>query len=582
MLIQKALSVLAIVGVCGRGVRADGSSTRKVCRCMPEDPCWPSRAEWDRLNSTVQGHLIETIPLASTCHVPDYEEPNCQYLKESWPYAYTYVSSPSTVLAPLTQNQSCDPFTPPESPCRLGNTPAYVVNASSADHVAAALTFVRLHNIRLVVKSTGHDLLGKSGGAGSLSIWMHSFQNINFTRQYSGANTYQDYHGPAARIEPGLVTYQIYEAAQQAGLRVLGGTCNTVAIGGGYTPGGGHSLLSSKYGLAADNVLEWDVVTASGRRITATPYDNADLYWALSGGGGGVFAVVLGVTVKAFPDGIVSAAGLTFNVTSSPSPSAFWSAIEVFHRSMPEWLAHNAVAGYVIAEGVFSLQPLTLPDQSADALQSLITPFLSKLGAIGIPYSLNVTTFPSFLDLYATYYGPLPYGLYTDTQVQASRLLPRSIIESESEIKSLIDTQKYISDLRNGTISIVGTGLSLPNKPSAASSNSVLPAWRDTSIHQMIYTSWDWDATWASNLEKQETMINDVYPALTKIAPNSGTYMNEGNPAQVDWKEAFYGDNYWRLRTIKQHWDPDSLFYTHTGVGGDEWKIDANGRLCHA
>lgn len=57
----------------------------------------------------------------------------------------------------------------------------------------------------------------------------------------------------------------------------MGGTCPTVGIVGGYTQGGGHSILSSSYGVAADNVLEWEVVTVDGRHLTATPTQNADL-----------------------------------------------------------------------------------------------------------------------------------------------------------------------------------------------------------------------------------------------------------------------------------------------------------------
>lgn len=96
----------------------------------------------------------------------------------------------------------------------------------------------------------------------------------------------------------------------------------------------------------------------------------------------------------------------------------------------------------------------------------------------------------------------------------------------------------------------------------------------------MIVGPWDWDATWASNLQKQDTLVNDVLPALTELSPGSGTYLNEGNPAQRDWKEAFYGQNYERLKKVKESWDPDSLFFAQTGVGSDDWTIDQEGRLC--
>jgi FAD/FMN-containing dehydrogenase len=75
----------------------------------------------------------------------------------------------------------------------------------------------------------------------------------------------------------------------------------TVGVAGGYVAGGGHSPLSSKYGLAADHVLSMDVVTPDGRFVTADEKNNVDLFWALRGGGGGTFGVVTSVTFKVYP-----------------------------------------------------------------------------------------------------------------------------------------------------------------------------------------------------------------------------------------------------------------------------------------
>ena len=57
--------------------------------------------------------------------------------------------------------------------------------------------------------------------------------------------------------------------------------------------------MSSKYGLAADQVLEWEVVTGDGKHVVASPAENADLHWAFSGGGGGTYTTVLSMTAKA-------------------------------------------------------------------------------------------------------------------------------------------------------------------------------------------------------------------------------------------------------------------------------------------
>lgn len=83
------------------------------------------------------------------------------------------------------------------------------------------------------------------------------------------------------------------EAAAAVGKVVVGGECPTVGIAGGYTQGGGHSALSTNFGLAADQTLCFDVVTAAGELVTASREENEDLYWALSGGGAGNYGIVV-------------------------------------------------------------------------------------------------------------------------------------------------------------------------------------------------------------------------------------------------------------------------------------------------
>lgn len=97
------------------------------------------------------------------------------------------------------------------------------------------------------------------------------------------------YHGPALKAGAGVTGGQASQFAAAHGYRVVTGDSPTVGVAGGFTQGGGHSQLSGVYGLGADNVLEWEVVTAEGIHLVATPTKNSDLYWALSGGGGGTY-----------------------------------------------------------------------------------------------------------------------------------------------------------------------------------------------------------------------------------------------------------------------------------------------------
>lgn len=127
---------------------------------------------------------------------------------------------------------------------------------------------------------------------------MHNLKEMQFLHNYTSPL----YNGPAAKLGAGVQVLELAEAAKKAGYMVVGGDCPTVGTVGGYTQGGGHSPLMSLRGLSADQALEWHAIDGNGTFRIATPYNNTDLYWALSGGGGGTYAVVLSAVLKLYPD----------------------------------------------------------------------------------------------------------------------------------------------------------------------------------------------------------------------------------------------------------------------------------------
>jgi FAD/FMN-containing dehydrogenase len=138
--------------------------------------------------------------------------------------------------------------------------------------------------------------MGKSTGANALSIWTHFLQETQWIEDFDSPT----YRGVAVKAEAGVTAEILYEQADARGYAVVGGECpvscktvhvprhsdlgQTVGMAGGYTQGGGHSMLGSMYGLAADQTLSFEVITTEGEFLTASPTENHDLYWALSGG----------------------------------------------------------------------------------------------------------------------------------------------------------------------------------------------------------------------------------------------------------------------------------------------------------
>jgi FAD/FMN-containing dehydrogenase len=143
----------------------------------------------------------------------------------------------------------------------LGNYVSYAVKVRSVADAQKTLAFAQDHNIRLVIRNTGHDYNGKSTGAGALSIWTQDLNSIDLL----ASRTWTGYQGRALKLRAGVQVYDAYQFADAHKVIVVGGNCPTVGIAGGLTQGGGHSPLATAFGLAADQVLEWEVLTGSGK-----------------------------------------------------------------------------------------------------------------------------------------------------------------------------------------------------------------------------------------------------------------------------------------------------------------------------
>lgn len=131
------------------------------CKARPNSADWPSTSTWARLNATVSGALLRPNPLASVCHrdFPNYNEQQCNYTKSRWTSSQFHSDHPSSCLFQNTNAYSCIPAE--GTNCDPAGFPIYVINATTVQHVQAGINFAREHNVRLNIKSTGHDFLGK-------------------------------------------------------------------------------------------------------------------------------------------------------------------------------------------------------------------------------------------------------------------------------------------------------------------------------------------------------------------------------------------------------------------------------------
>jgi len=361
------------------GIQADLS-----CRCFPNEPCWPSPQQWSDFNVTLGGKLISTVPIGSVCHTHGeyaaYDPDACADLLSYWGYPVTHYETSSSPMASWFTNLSCDPFLAPNASCNIGTVQRFAVNVSAAEDVQKTIRFTRDHNLRLVIRNTGHDYLGKSTAPGAVALWTHHLKDTRHLEYTS-----DHYNGSAMQLGAGVQGFDAMAAAHAQNKVVVTGNCDSVGIAGGYMQGGGHGQLASQFGLAADQALEWEVVTADGQLRTASRTENTDLYWALSGGGGGTYAVVLSVTIKAHPEMITTSAQLSFN--GAGNATQFWQVVQTFVVDILPLLDAGAVAIWAIVGSDFSLTPITLPGGSWNQLQKGLASTLALLKRCDIDYS---------------------------------------------------------------------------------------------------------------------------------------------------------------------------------------------------
>lgn len=538
------------------------------CHCLPSDSCWPAPPAWASLNNTVGGRLVATVPIGSPCHDPNYDAAACAALKASWYTPEPHLDSSSSVMQTYFANQTCDPFTATSKPCLLGNYVNYAVDVSSSDQVIAAVNFSRDNNIRFVIRNTGHDYLGRSTGAGALSVWTHHLNDIEY--QDWSSPTYQ---GPAFKIGAGVVGYQILEAASAKGLVVVSGECPTVGLAGGYTQGGGHSALSTNFGLGADNTLEFEVVTAAGKLVTASRTENADLFWALSGGGAGNYGVVMSIVVKAHQDAPIAGAGLQFTAANITTDT-FYEAVSQFHSLLPAMVDQGVTVIYQMTSSFFAINPVTAYNQTIDDVKAILSPFTSKLTELNINYQASFTAHDSYYDHYNKYMGPLPWGnLAVGSYQYGGRLIPRNALEQNSN-----GIGSALRSLTQAGVIAVGVGMNVSAPVNV--SNAVFPALRNAAVTMQIGTRWNETAPWSEMIADQQKMTTEYVPQLEAVTPDSGCYQNEANFLQPNWKQTFFGSNYDRLLTVKRKWDPSSFFYALKAVGSDVWSVSESGRMC--
>jgi FAD/FMN-containing dehydrogenase len=209
----------------------------------------------------------------------------------------------------------------------IDKRPGIIVKSAGVADVMSSVNFARANDVPLAVRSVGHNVAGISLCDGGIVIDLSPMKGVRV-----------DVETQTVRAEPGLTWGELNHELQPFGLAATGGFISTTGVSG-LTLGGGLGWLVRKHGLALDNLLSVDVVTADGRFLTASETQNSELFWGLRGGGGN-FGIATSFEFQVHPAGTVLAGLVMHPGAKMKDALRFWREFEV---TAPEELTNGAM-----------------------------------------------------------------------------------------------------------------------------------------------------------------------------------------------------------------------------------------------
>ncbi len=556
--------------------------------CTPTQACWPAAADWQKLGQRLAGRLIVPQSPWLPCQNKGEKEA-CEASLSNLKNPFFFEDQPGG-----TESSGwLDAWTAVPS--------AYAVEAENTADVEAAVKFARDHNLRLVIKGTGHDYLGRSTAPDSLLVWTHKMRRVTMNDSFVGQGCPNTAAGvPAVTMEAGTRWIEAYqEVTVRHGRYVQGGGCTTVGAVGGFIQGGGFGSWSKKFGTAAAGMLEAEVVTADGKVLVANACQNQDLFWALRGGGGGTFGVVTRMTVMTHP--LPNSFGWVSGTISAKTDDAFKALIERFLTFYRERLS-NEHWGEQVRVNADNTLKLSLAFEGLTIVEArqLWQPFDTWVNSRPeYTMKVGIGTLPgSEMWNYAVLSKSAPDAVRTDSRPGASKdLFFWSDDRGQVSVYWYAYTSRWIpldkfeeTHVKQFSESLFAASRNWPielhfNKGQAGASADALRRGMETSMNPAVFKAAalaivaaageglpgvpgrDPNFAWGKTRRER---VNASMKIIREATPGAGSYVNEADYFEPDWQSSFWGENYPRLLAIKHKYDPKGFFTCHHCVGSKE------------
>jgi FAD/FMN-containing dehydrogenase len=419
--------------------------------------------------------------------------------------------------------------------------PRAVVFCRTPEDVVATVNFARRHGLRLAARSGGHSFGGYSAPNGGIVADVSRMSQIRI-----------DGRGSTAVLGPGTLILDLNAGLGPRGLAIPVGTCPTVGVGG-LTLGGGFGYSSRKLGLTADNLLELELVTASGDRLTCNADQNSDLFWACRGGGGGNFGITTSYRFRLNPVGQVALFTLNWHWSDGPAVVDAWqrwapgAPDELFSTcSLSRAGGPHPTGPAVTSQGQYFGSP--------ERLTSLLEPLLTA--ARPTRQRVTLASFTQAQQMWAACppghcreRAANPYTVKTDFFTEP---IPSAGITTMTEALERWPGSSAASPTVGFELNSWGGAIG--RVPSSATA-FVHRGAQFLAIYGTTWSQHDRPALVNANGAWLEEFYADMRPYASGYA-----YQNLIDPQLSTWPHAYYGANLPRLIAVKRRYDPDGFF----------------------
>lgn len=420
----------------------------------------------------------------------------------------------------------------------IDRRPALIVRCAGTADVRASLAYARDHQLRLAVRGGGHNIAGSALCDDGLVIDLSRMKSVQV-----------DPVRRRAWVEGGATLRDFDHEAQAYGLATPLGINSTTGVAG-LTLGGGFGWLSRTLGLAADNLLSAEIVTADAGRLQVSATEHPDLFWAIRGGGGN-FGVVTRFEFALHPVGPQITAGLiVYPFAQAQSVlQQYRDAVATMAPDLTVWtVLRKAPPLPFLPPQVHGQDVLVLPVFSpspSDAGDAAI----ARIAKLGEPLGMHV--------------GPMPYAAWQ--QIFDPMLTPgaRNYWKSHNFTQlsdgALDVVLRYASDLPTPQCEIF-LGL-LGGQAGAPPPQATAYPHRDALYVMNVHTRWEDPADDERCIAWARAFFADATPYAS-----GGVYVNFMPQDEGERTSDAYGANYARLAQIKAAYDPDNLFRTNQNI----------------